>query len=176
MNDPTDRIEPSVKLQYLEALRLAAYNSFNDRRSYEWKLSLAIWTALAVLVAGLVHPIRTDEVFPFHGKRYGFLAAGIGFLVIALHTYFNNGMARANAIDRTKQRIYEDQIRASISFIKTEKYADEKAILKKQVEMRPKSPELPYMQWRQWGHLAQIGVTFLLTITAVIIVWIRVTR
>ena len=51
----------------LESLRLAAYSSFNDRRVYEWKLNLAIWTALAVLLAGLVQPSRDGAVFPLRG-------------------------------------------------------------------------------------------------------------
>lgn len=58
MSDLDEKSEKEIRLEYLEALRFAAYQSFNDRRSYEWKLSLAIWTAIAVLVAGLV-PTRS---------------------------------------------------------------------------------------------------------------------
>lgn len=55
------------KLESLEALRRGAYDSFNDRRSYEWKFALAIWTALAVIIAGLLQPIRDGERFPLNG-------------------------------------------------------------------------------------------------------------
>ncbi len=114
MNDQIETLAAPVRLQYVEALRLAAYQSFNDRRSYEWKLSLAIWTALAVLVAGLVQPSQSGEVFPFHGIRYGVGATIIGVTIVELHVYFSNCLARANTIDRKKVLNYANQIESAL--------------------------------------------------------------
>lgn len=172
MSDPTDKLATSDRLQYMEVLRSAAYDSFNDRRSYEWKLSLAIWTALAVLVAGLVQPL----VFPLQGHRYGIVASIVGFLIVLLHIFFNNGMARANAIDKIKGRIYENQIESALKLEDTETYLTEKGELERVKQLRPSAPKYRWTQWWQWGHLAQIGITALLAATAVAILWVRAVR
>ncbi len=151
----------------MEALRVAAYKSFDDRRSYEWKLSLAIWTPLAVLVAGLVQPGH-DGIFPFHGTRYGIAATGVGVVIVLLHIFFNNGMARANAIDKDVSVFYAKKMRTVIGLRFDSK-------LDQQLDALPARPKHPQMQWLQWGHLTQIGFTFLLTLLAVVIVWLRVT-
>jgi len=174
VTDQTKKPEPD-RLKYLDVLRLAAYQSFNDRRGYEWKLSLAIWTPLAVLVAGLVQPGKEGNVFPIHGQWYGVLACMAGIAIVGLHIYFNNGVAKANNIDRTKVRMYEDQIHSSLTFNKTDKYREEKDTLARQIKMRSKPPDSPSWQWWQWGHRAQVGITLLLTIAVVAIFWVRVT-
>ena len=151
----------------MESLRLAAYNSFNDRRSYEWKLSLAIWTALAVLVAGLVQ-IDKAGGFPLHGKRYGWIATVLGICLVALHVYFNNCIARANAIDKDMALFYSKQMRAALGLSFPPK-------LDEMINALPKRPKHPHLNFGQWGHLAQITITFLLTIAAVALVWVRTT-
>ena len=150
----------------MEALRVAAYQSFNDRRSYEWKLSLAIWTPIAVLVAGLVQPGH-EGTFPFKGIKYGFAATGVGLAIVLLHIYFNNGMARANAIDKDVSLFYAKRMRTVIGL-----HFDSK--LDQKIDALPGRPKHPLTQWTQWGHLTQIGITLLLTLLAVVIVWVRV--
>ncbi len=155
VKEQVEEIEVSVKLQYMEALRLASYTSFNDRRSYEWKLSLAIWTAAAVLVAGLVQPAKSGEVFPFHGESYGLAATIVGALIVVMHICFNVGIARANSIDRLKERIFSDLIKSELALEKDLKEHPEKTRLHKLIIELPKPPESGRMQWWQWGHLAQ---------------------
>jgi len=166
-----EKIQLSVKLQYLEALRQAAYESFNDRRSYEWKLSLAIWTALAIVIVGVVQPLKDGNPFPFHGRRYAIIAGIAGLMVIFLHIYFSNCVARANAIDRKKARDYNRRIESSLNLEDT----DLKKEINDQIKKLPSAPEHPLMQWWQWGHLVQIALTILLITLAVGIVWVRVT-
>ena len=50
MTDPERR-----RFESLEALRAAAYASFNDRRGYEWKLSLSICRAKGVIHAVIIN-------------------------------------------------------------------------------------------------------------------------
>jgi hypothetical protein len=182
-----DKLE--VKLQYLEALRLAAYTSFNDRRNYEWKLSLAIWTALAVLLAGLVQPGEPGELFPFRGHRYGVAAFGAGFLIVLMHVYFNKGMAHANSIDRLKERIFSDLIKSNAGLEalidahsrqqkerKPEEERSDPEKLTALIKELPKPPEPGRSQWRGWGHLAQIRITILLTIAVVVLFWVKAVR
>jgi hypothetical protein len=166
VSDHDTNLDAPVRLQYLEALRQAAYQSFNDRRSYEWKLSLAIWTALAIVVVGLVR-LQTGEVFPLHGPLYGIVATVVGILIVVLHIYFNNGMARANAIDKTRFQHCASEME-SILDLKT----DPK--VQALIDQLPAPPKGKWMRWWQWGHLAQIGITILLTIVAVGFVWLRV--
>lgn len=174
-----------VKLQYLEALRLAAYNSFNDRRGYEWKLSLAIWSALAVVLAGLV---QAKEVFPFRGPLYGHAGLGLGLLIVLLHIYFNKGMAHANAIDRLKERMFSELIKSTAGLEelleeqkknqerKKPEVASDLERLEKLVDELRKPPEHGRSQWRQWGHWVQILITALLASADVALFWIRAVR
>ncbi|SRR6266404_451807 len=170
MNEPDAKIDVSVRLEYIEALRLAAYNSFNDRRSYEWKLSLAIWTAIAVLVAGLVQPGQV--AFPFHGIRYGVGATIVGMAIVALHVYFSNCLARANTIDRKKVLNYANQIESALQLPDTD-LANE---IKNLIVKLPKPFESRWMLWWQWGHISQITMTILLIAVAVAFVWVRTLR
>lgn len=170
MQDQDHRVALTVKLEYLEALRKAAYESFNDRRAYEWKLSLAVWTAVAVLIVGLIQPLKEGSAFPFRGHRYAIAAGLVGLIVVLLHIYFSNCLARANAIDRKKVRNYHNQIESQLDL--------EDSDLKKEIDAHilqlPKAPTHRLLQWWQWGHLVQIAMTTLLVALAVAIVWVRV--
>ena len=154
----------SLKLQYLEELRKAAYLSFNDRRSYEWKLSLAIWTALAIVIVGLAQQKLQDLTIP--GTYFKVVAVVIGLLIIVVHVYFNNGMARANAIDKTRFQDYSRQIESMLEITRDPK-------LQKMIGELPSTPNHRWLQWWQWGHLAQIAITLLLTAVTVSLVWLR---
>lgn len=182
-----------LQLEYLEALRLAAYTSFNDRRSYEWKLSLSVWTALAILIAGLLQPGQPNAVFPFHGGRYVFGAILVGLAVVALHIYYSNGIARANTIDRNKDWNYSHQIEAVLNLPPTPRGRYVRRLVgkvRKPVRL-PKimrhefiRPELirrklcryPRLRWMQWGHITQIAMTILLVAIAAILFSIRAVK
>jgi hypothetical protein len=158
--------EKEIVLQYLEVLRLAAYNSFNDRRSYEWKFALAIWTTLALIIAGLLQPIKADEQFPLHKQKYRIAALVVAGLIMLLHVYFNYGVARANMIDRKKVRNYADHIEARLAIRTTE--------LQKEIDLQVANlPQSPRVIWWQWGHIVQIGLTFLLALIAALLFWVR---
>jgi len=53
-----------------------AYDSWNDRRQYEWKFTIAIWTVLVLAVSFFSREIK--------GDRYWFaILAMAGFLLIS---------------------------------------------------------------------------------------------
>lgn len=157
MPQHNNKLELALKLEYLEALRKASYESFNDRRGYEWKLSLAIWTAVAVIIVGLIQPLKEGNAFPFHGQRYAIATGVVGLIIVLLHIYFSNCLARANAIDRKKARNYNNQIESKLDL--------EDTALKKEIDTHisrlPPAPRHPLLQWWQWGHLVQIAMTTL---------------
>jgi hypothetical protein len=177
MSEKTD----AITLQYLEALRLAAYNSFNDRRSYEWKLSLAIWTAIAVLIAGLVQ----GEKFPFIDRRFGIAATIFGLFVVGMHFYFNVGIARANSIDKLRERVYSNLIMSIAGIqdkidLQSQQQKNDCAdrptdheLLVSLIRHIPQTPKSAQMQWKQWGHLTQLFITVGLVALALAVVWIR---
>ena len=157
-------------LESLEALREAAYQSFSDRRSYEWKFSLALWTAIAVMIAGLVQPTDAGEVFPFHGFYYRVGAIVSGVLVLILHIVFNNYLARANAIDRKKVIYYSRHIESALPLMTETDLAKE---IERRISELPKLPEAMWLQWWQWGHIVQILLTAVLIFIAELLFWAR---
>lgn len=72
-------------------MKLADFSSgrWDARRSYEWKVSIAIWTLLA---AGIVF-LRTNRLW---------LPEWIGLAVVFLHWMWNSGIYVANQNDRMK--------------------------------------------------------------------------
>ena len=149
------------RFESIETLRRASYDSFNDRRSYEWKLSLSIWTALALLIAGLVQPAKPDEVFPLSApwSWVGGLVAAM--LLLFFHGYWSNGAARVNSIDRD----------AFLHF-----YQAMQTLLKLPFDatLQNAIKALPRKQgWKQWSHVVQLLITALLAATAVVIVYVR---
>jgi len=149
------------RFESLESLRRAAYESLNDRRSYEWKLSLSIWTALAILLAGLLQPAKTGEVFPLKGPCVGFFAFIFGALLVILHAYWSNGASRANSVDRKVMLHFAHAMQNMLNLPYEE-------ALQKEIA------DLPATRgWTQWSHIAQIFITFLLALASALIICIR---
>jgi hypothetical protein len=157
-------------LEYLEALRDAAYQSFSDRRSYEWKFSLALWTAIAVMIAGLVQPIKAGDAFPFQGFYFRVGGLVFGLLILFLHIFFNNYLARANAIDRKKVIYYSRHIESALPLVTDTALGQE---IDRRISELPKLPEKTWLQWWQWGHIVQVLLTGVLLIIAELLFWAR---
>ena len=153
--------EDRRRFESLETLRQAAYCSFNDRRVYEWKLNLAIWTTLAVLLAGLVQPSKEGATFPLRGTVAWVSVAILGTFVVILHAYWSEGAARANAIDKG---VALHNARAMQQMLALPYEGD----LKEMIEAHPKR-----VGWLQWSHLAQIAITALLVLATIVVVYVR---
>jgi len=159
--------EEKRRFESLETLRVAAYTSFNDRRGYEWKLALSIWTALAIFLAGLVQPAKTGEAFPLHGPCVWVAFAVAGLVVVILHSFWSNWASRAHYIDNKIQYHFRDEM------------------INNGVKL-PLSQELvtfiachlqrePTHGWTQRSHLVQVGITALLVLAVVVTVYARTT-
>lgn len=78
-----------------------SYANFDKRRTYEWKLSLAIWTALAVCIA-----------LALKGQARAF-APGlvvVGSFAILLQLFFIGRVKLANDVDKRRAELYEQEI------------------------------------------------------------------
>ncbi len=153
--------EERKRFESLEALRSGAYTSFNDRRLYEWKLNLAIWTAQAVLIAGLVQPSKQGEAFPLRGPGAWIATAVLGVLILLLHAWWSDRAARANAIDKGVALLCSKEMERMAGIALDEE-------LKKRIETHPKQ-----VGWTQWSHLGELGITALLAMAATVVVWVR---
>lgn len=72
-----------------------AWQQFNTRRTYEWQICIALWTALAFAIAGVVNATTLPKL------QGGIYIPGIILLTaIALQCYFIVGIANAHKSDR----------------------------------------------------------------------------
>lgn len=94
---------PPDKLQHLEALeklRDAAWRSFDARRSYEWKFSVALWSALFA-AAGALFSLDAKDATVLHGKSWlTWMALLVWILAVALHAWWARGCSRRDDQDR----------------------------------------------------------------------------
>lgn len=153
--------EERRRFESLETLRHAAYVSFSDRRSYEWKLSLGIWTALAVLLAGLLQPAQPGEVFPVKSPWAWVVATVVAGALAFLHLCWSEGASRRNNVDVEVADHYASEMQRMLNVPYGEALCWEIACLPSR------------RGWKTWSHLAQISITVLLGIAAVVIVWAR---
>ena len=167
MNGPNTFSSPQMsdgerrRFESLENLRQAAYESFNDRRSYEWKLSLAIWTGQAIFLAGLVQPLGATENFPLQAP-WGWIGASLaGLVLVLLHITWSNGASKANSVDKGAwihfAMVMQEMVNAPFN-----------SDLLCEIAALPTN-----RNWRQWSHFAQVTVTALLAGVSVLIIWVR---
>lgn len=142
MNDET-----ATKLQALEALWSGARQRFEQRRSYEWKVSLALWTGLALLPVTLLGDSRRLQFTVPPICLVGTLAAGAAILhwiwLVGLWASYDHDRDRAIEIEGKMVELLQLGI--------------------------PPNPKRA--RWRQWGRLAQPGFTVLLGVVATLAAW-----
>jgi uncharacterized membrane protein len=154
--------EERRRFESLESLRRAAYESFDSRRSYEWKLSLGIWTAEALALVALLQPTNRGEDFPLK-SHWALGGAGLVVLVLVfLHAYLSDGFAKANGCDKAEVRRFKKEME-TIALQVAKKRDDEGAC----------GDDEGARGWKQWSHLGQIGITALLACTGVLVIVLR---
>jgi len=87
--------EEERRFRALETLRKAAWESFNERRKYEFKVTFSMWTALAALIGLLM---TRDMKGPAVAYAAGTTAVSVG--AAALHAWWIGGISRANRLDK----------------------------------------------------------------------------
>lgn len=145
----------------LESLRKAAYVSYNDRRSYEWKLALSIWSSLGLVIAGLVQPIENGKIFLLKGTIAWIVALALGVVLIAVHIMFSIVIAKANEIDRGVSLIYMECMQKSVAVQFGDKLT---GIINKYSSNN--------VWWKQ-SHIAQIFITIILVTAVAVIIFFR---
>jgi len=145
----------------LESLRKASYVSYNDRRSYEWKLALSIWSALGLVIVGLVQPIENGKVFPLEGTVAWIVAAVLGVVLICVHIFFSKVIAQANSIDRGVSLTYLESMQNFVSV----QFCDELTRIINEYSGNN--------AWWKRSHIAQISITIILVVAVVLIIFYR---
>ena len=149
--------EDKCRFDALDALRKAGYDSFDHRRSYEWKLSFGIWTALAAFTAALVtQPVESGKHLPIAGPWAQAVTLVIVGLVAYLHSQWLIGMGRSNNADRLISWHYENEMRDNLL-----KLPFDTALNSELATLRRKMGRLT-----NWSYSSQLAITVLLGIAA----------
>lgn len=151
-------IDTKTELDALENLRNGAWEDFNNRRMYEWKMSLGIWTAAASFIAFMLagHGHLSSDC------RNVVLATVVMISIWCLHAYFISKLTRSNRIDREKQFYYEERIKKIL-----EVEFDEK--LQRKIAIRQEERERPPLL--DWSQAVQMLVTTILLLVALSVIF-----
>jgi hypothetical protein len=148
------------RFESLAALTTVAYTSFHDRRGHEWKLSLSIWTALAVFLAAIVQPIKIGETFPLRGSGVWILGLLLAGGIVGLHVRWSDWASKANEKDKAIQFHFWD---AMVGLVQCP--------LPEDVRQDLNTPRT--VGWRQPSHLVQTAITALLSLAIVVALYGR---
>lgn len=143
------------RFEQLETLRKAEWEKFSSRRPIGWKVCIALWTALAVFLAGL---IRSDVPELSYQAQFALTIAGV--LLTAAHFIWLMGHARASTINQYTEHDIRDLMWAIVKF---------KRSTKSQVEVS--KWEKQSVLTRKWPQLFQGAVTLLLAGGILWFVW-----
>ena len=144
-----------------KTLRDLAWESFDRRRGFEWKLSFGLWTALGALLGSLA---AGKVILSETGERIVVSVACV--FVIVLHSWWSVALAASNRADLKKSYIIEKELRETLGLT-----ADCEA-------GRQLDAVVNRMGNRSgiagnWGHLTQVLITLTLAGSVVVTTWIR---
>lgn len=151
-------IDNKTRLEALEKLRNVAWEEFNNRRIYEWKMSMGIWTALAAFIA-LILTGRVEISFNFW---HILIAALVIVIMVCIHFYFMHKLFESNSIARDKEFFFENVIME----ILTIHYSSE---LRDRIGKRQAAKDKCFLDWAHW---VQLAVTLVLATLAFIAVYL----
>jgi hypothetical protein len=153
--------EDKRKFDALETLRNAAWTSFNERRPYEWKVCLALWTGLSLFIGA----VATRKV---PGSAFAVaVIVTITAIIIGLNHYrWIAGIERANGIDKMVFLEYWDAMDEIVNFRLTD---ETREVIREWGSHTPRGK-----QWMgHWSHSFQIWITAILAVSLSFITWCR---
>lgn len=164
MLSPTE--ETTKLLVHLEVLRASAYKSFSDRREYEWKFCMALWTVLIVYISALViGPMESGKPLGVRGWPL-FLGTLVGsVLMVVVHWRWTKGLSRANAINQEMADQITDQMRSLLQFAWNDSV---RGLLPDVISTRGHDRHV-----RHWSHDSEIAITILLAALAAAAAFVR---
>lgn len=145
----------------VESLRQAAWQSFDRRRAFEWKLSFGLWTALGAIIAGLAIGQATLKSAP----EQLFLSA-VTLVVFVLHGWWSFFLDQANRADLDKSYVYEREQMLALGLSEQTKAGE---------DIREIIVGMTGRGWvaKHWGHVTQVAVTGILAAGATALAWLR---
>lgn len=136
----------------LETLRKSAWDSFDKRRTFEWKICISLWTAFAAYIGAVLTGRLTDRI----GLSTIIAVLSASILIVGLHTSWIRGLGRANRLDRKIAFYFCDLMIQELSVRFPEEIVAEINYLAKRMGLAT-----------NWSHFFQIGVTMSLAAGAV---------
>ena len=149
--DPSQRTGPTF--EQLKALREIAWSSFKERREFEWRVALGLWTALAAFIS-----LTLGKDVQFRGNAPLICSIVVGVVLFALHVYFVAGIVRGNKVDRAMAHHYAAEMRQLAGSVLPTDLDSRVAKHQRQVGLR------------SYAHVFQLGVTAVLCAAAVLAV------
>ncbi|MBU0640239.1 MAG: hypothetical protein KKB50_15340 [Planctomycetes bacterium] len=150
----------------IDKLRAHSWDSFNRRRDYEWKVCLAIWTALLAF-AGIAISGRNGAPPSITGWHVLWTTVLVA-LVAVLHGFWVLRLTSANDADKRQALFLADTMLERLGL---ELPKETKAV----VEARKRTKEkagADAMKTR-WNETYQIGITAVLCLLGIASVWTR---
>jgi len=142
------------RLDLVTRLLETAWTNFDRRRAYEWKFSLALWTALTAFIALTLR----GDLPRLSGCAVPWVLIVCGIVVVGLHAFFEENVRRANNVDKARAQTYEDKLNGQECLDipwDAVKAAVDKLLFKKQ---------------GGWSTFVQVGITLILVVAAGLII------
>jgi len=160
---PSIKLEATRYLATVERLRRAAWRSFDRRRAFEWKVSFGLWTAQAAVLASLaLGKVQAKTLYDFM-----FLCV-LSVSLIVIHLGWSYFLHQVNSADLNKSYAYgKEQMRVLGMNRDTEVGKEVHGIIDR-MQKRSKTE-------KAWGHIFQVGMTFLLAVSTMGLAFPRAT-
>jgi hypothetical protein len=143
--------EAQHKIDVLLKLAQAAWKSMDARRAYEWKMAVALWTALAALSGTSLR----GEIHVDSWALYS--ASGLLILIWFIFVFvWMRGLHQRNAWDRDLAEYYWIIVEADLALGASTPRAARRGTVRNT------------SMWRDWSHSTQIFVTTFLVLLAII--------
>ena len=162
---PESDQERKVRIEILIETAKFHRDRFNSRRSYQWKLNLALWSAVALLAGFLFTNELNTQRTPCCVYCFGLLLL---LLVNVVYFYWTVHVSLHDVSDRNLARRWMREAA-------TEVYPGENGQAKlKQLNKDALPPREGGAGWMDYSTRTQIAITLLLSAMVVIAAWARV--
>jgi len=142
------------KFDSLTVLWQGAWNQFNERRRYEWKGSMAVWTFYAAYMTAIL-----SGKFPTLGQQWPVLVSVLLAILAILHFRWLHGIASRNQIDQKIALSYEpamkDMVGVTFDDALTKMIKDAQGHLGDMLG--------------HWSHSSQLGITVALCVASIFV-------
>lgn len=153
------------QLETLMTLANSCWTEYDTRRSYEWKVSFGLWTAIGI-ISGFA--LKEDFLLPFSKGHIGLIVFIILLVVIFMgYYYFQRGLFTSNKHDQAKRHYY---INNHIHPIVNVKHDDMTPEIRKLFE-EPPIYSAGKKVHQVWSHRNQIIITgtFILILICILV-------